>query len=313
MTGRPYTQRLAERLIHRACRRLPGGTGDERYREWAAELPAILRDPGVRLPLLRSARALSYAAGTYRSARYLRRAAAHPPSSPRRKAPTRAPLPAPGSVLGLHPSPVAGIWAGRRLLARFTDRAAASIFFAQEEARRLGHDHIDPEHILLGLIHGGQGVAVESLTRLGIDLDTLRQQVEESAGHGPGAPAGRPIRPSRPRGIKVLDSALPEALGRGHNYIGTEHLLLAQFHDDGPAAQALARLGASEGEVRAAITAVLAERRPPGGGTETPRRVRVRKDATGDEAERLRREAARLRELLRRHGIDPGGRGQLDT
>lgn len=75
MTRRPRIQAMAEHLIRRACRRLPGDTRDERYREWAAELPAILHDPGVRLAVTRSARALTYAAGAYRSARHLRRAA----------------------------------------------------------------------------------------------------------------------------------------------------------------------------------------------------------------------------------------------
>ena len=125
----------------------------------------------------------------------------------------------------------------------------------------------------------------------------MRQQVEESTGHGLGAPAGRPIRLTRPRGMKVLNSALPEALGHGHNHIGTEHLLLAQFHDDGPAARALARLGASESEVRAAITAELAESGLAPGETEATRGTRVRKDPTRqEETERLRREVDRLRE-----------------
>jgi hypothetical protein len=78
VTRRPRTQAMAEHLIRRACRRLPRDTRDERYREWAAELPAILHDPGTRLAVTRSARALSYAAGAYRSARYLRRAAGNP-------------------------------------------------------------------------------------------------------------------------------------------------------------------------------------------------------------------------------------------
>jgi hypothetical protein len=158
----------------------------------------------------------------------------------------------------------AGMSVGGRMLASFTDRAAASISMAQQEARRLGHDQLDPEHLLLGLIRQGEGVAVTALERLGISLDALRQQVEESIGRGQGAPAG-PIRPSRPRGQKVLNAALPEALVHDTTDMGTGHLLLAQFHDDGAAAQALARLGAGESEVRRTVTAVLAEAgRSPG-------------------------------------------------
>ncbi len=84
MTRDPLTQRIAEYLLRRACRRLPGDVRDERYREWAAELPAILHDPGIRLAPLRSARALLYAAGTIRGTGRLRRAAGLPHQRPQR-------------------------------------------------------------------------------------------------------------------------------------------------------------------------------------------------------------------------------------
>jgi Clp amino terminal domain, pathogenicity island component len=158
----------------------------------------------------------------------------------------------------------AGMVVRGRMLARFTDGAAAAIGAAQEEARRLGHDHIDPEHLLLALIRQPEGVAARVLDRLGVSPETLRQQIEAATGRGRGTQSG-PIRPSRPRGLKVINAALPEALvqshvdRRGRPLMGTGDLLLAQFHDDGPAAQALVRLGAGEREVRAAVTALLAE------------------------------------------------------
>jgi hypothetical protein len=205
----------------------------------------------------------------------------------------------------------AGIAVGGRMLARFTDQAVAVIAFAQQEARRLGHDHFDPEHLLLGLISQDEGVAVQALNNLGISLDELRWQLQGSLGHGQQSPAG-PIRPSRPRGQKALNSALPEALAMagdradqdGCIHMGTEHLLLAQFHDDGPAAQALARLGVGESQVRGAITAVLAAAGP------APREITRRQQgpkrpARARKTDRLQREVARLRELLLRHGIDP--------
>jgi hypothetical protein len=209
------------------------------------------------------------------------------------------------SVLPLHGPGGAGMFADGQMLARFTDRAATTISLAREEAWRLGHQHIDPEHIVLGLTGAGDGTAVKALHRLGVSLDVLRRQVEESIGQGHGIPA-EPIRPSQPRGQKVLNSALPEALIHGTTNMGTGHLLLAQFHDDGPAAQALARLGAGENQVRDAITAVLAEARLPHGQTASHEK-RPKRPARAEQTENLRREIARLRELLLRHGIDPRG------
>jgi hypothetical protein len=143
------------------------------------------------------------------------------------------------SALAPHGAGGAGMFVGGRMLARFSDGAAAALLLARDEARRLGQ-------------------AVKALNRVGVNLETLRRQVEDSIGHGEGVPAG-PIRPSGPRGQKVLNSALPEALADGAREMGTGHMLLAQFHDDGPAAQALARHGADEETVRAAIAAELAQ------------------------------------------------------
>jgi ATP-dependent Clp protease ATP-binding subunit ClpA len=126
---------------------------------------------------------------------------------------------------------------------RFTDRARQVVVLAQEEARMLNHNYIGTEHILLGLIHEGDGVAARSLESLGISLDAVRQQVEEIIGRGQQAPSGH--IPFTPRAKKVLELSLRESLQLGHNYIGTEHILLGLLREgDGVAAQVLVRLGA---------------------------------------------------------------------
>ena len=107
---------------------------------------------------------------------------------------------------------------------RFTDRARRVIVLAQEEARRLDHNYIGTEHILLGLIHERPGVAAKALESLGISLQAVRAQVEEIIGQGQSAPTGHV--PFTPRAKKVLELSLREALQFGHNYIGTEHILL---------------------------------------------------------------------------------------
>lgn len=152
----------------------------------------------------------------------------------------------------------AGMSVDGRMLARFSDHAAAAVFMARQEARRLGHGSVDPEHLLLGLIRVGEGTGVSALDRLGVSREALRRQLEESIGHGPGRTYG-PVRFSRPRGQKVLCSALPEALAQGTTDICTAHLLLAQYHDDGPASRTLARLGATEDRVRDTVAALRAQ------------------------------------------------------
>jgi ATP-dependent Clp protease ATP-binding subunit ClpA len=132
---------------------------------------------------------------------------------------------------------------------RFTDRARRVVVLAQEEARMLNHNYIGTEHILLGLIHEGEGVAAKALTSLGISLQAVRQQVEEIIGQGQQAPSGH--IPFTPRAKKVLELSLREALQLGHNYIGTEHILLGLIREgDGVAAQVLVRLGADLNRVR---------------------------------------------------------------
>src|SRR5437667_284008 len=106
---------------------------------------------------------------------------------------------------------------------RFTDRARRVVVLAQEEARMLNHNYIGTEHILLGLIHEGEGVAAKALESLGISLEAVRAQVEEIIGQGGSSPSGH--IPFTPRAKKVLELSLREALQLGHNYIGTEHIL----------------------------------------------------------------------------------------
>ncbi len=154
----------------------------------------------------------------------------------------------------------AGMSVDGRMLARFSDHAAAAVFMARQEARRLGHGGVDPEHLLLGLIRVGEGTGISALDRLGVSREALRRQLEESIGHGPGRTYG-PVRFSRPRGQKVLGSALPEALAQGTTDICTAHLLLAQYHDDGPASRTLAWLGATEDRVRDTVAALRAQTR----------------------------------------------------
>ncbi|MCA2209480.1 MULTISPECIES: ATP-dependent Clp protease ATP-binding subunit [Nocardia] len=139
---------------------------------------------------------------------------------------------------------------------RFTDRARRVVVLAQEEARMLNHNYIGTEHILLGLIHEGEGVAAKSLESLGISLEGVRSQVEEIIGQGQQAPSGH--IPFTPRAKKVLELSLREALQLGHNYIGTEHILLGLIREgEGVAAQVLVKLGADLNRVRQQVIQLL--------------------------------------------------------
>ncbi len=217
---------------------------------------------------------------------------------------------------------------------RFTDRARRVVVLAQEEARMLRHNYVGTEHLLLGLIHEGEGVAAGALESLGINREAVRQQVEEIIGHGRKPVSGH--IPFTPRTKKVLELSLREALALGHHYIGTEHLLLALLREgQGVAAQVLTRLGADHAQVRVADLVDAAERLT---------QVRQQKEAAFDardlkaaealrdrekqlladklrlenqltvgaagqailgENQRLRHELQRLRDLLRQHGIEP--------
>ncbi|GAB3677786.1 ATP-dependent Clp protease ATP-binding subunit [Angustibacter aerolatus] len=139
---------------------------------------------------------------------------------------------------------------------RFTDRARRVVVLAQEEARMLNHNYIGTEHILLGLIHEGEGVAAKALESLGISLDAVREQVQEIIGQGQQAPSGH--IPFTPRAKKVLELSLREALQLGHNYIGTEHILLGLIREgEGVAAQVLVKLGADLNRVRQQVIQLL--------------------------------------------------------
>ncbi len=151
---------------------------------------------------------------------------------------------------------------------RFTDRARRVVVLAQEEARLLNHNYIGTEHILLGLIHEGEGVAAQVLESLGISLEGVRGQVEEIIGQGSSSPSGH--IPFTPRAKKVLELSLREALQLGHNYIGTEHVLLGLIREgEGVAAQVLVKLGADLSKVRQEVIQQLSGYSGPGGGRET--------------------------------------------
>jgi ATP-dependent Clp protease ATP-binding subunit ClpA len=246
---------------------------------------------------------------------------------------------------------------------RFTDRARRSLFLSQEEARLLNHNYVGTEHLLLGLVSEGQGVAAKALESLGISLEAVRAQVEESIGQGQSAPRGH--IPFTPQAKKVLELSLREATQLGHNYIGTEHLLLGLVREgEGVAAQVLVKLGADLSRVRQQVIQLLSGYvggREAGARTRLVRmtvpeelreaeeqlaQVRREKEqaiqvqdfekaaglrdqerqlltrmakrerawtagvdleAVVQENENLHREVERLRELLRRHGIEPDG------
>jgi hypothetical protein len=144
---------------------------------------------------------------------------------------------------------------------KFTDRARRVVVLAQEESRLLNHNYIGTEHILLGLIHDDEGVAARTLLSLGIPLEDVRRQVEEIIGSGQRPPQGH--IPFTPRAKKVLELSLREALQLGHNYIGTEHLLLGLVREgEGVAAQVLLKAGADLGRAREEVVRILSETPP---------------------------------------------------
>jgi Clp amino terminal domain, pathogenicity island component/UvrB/uvrC motif len=139
---------------------------------------------------------------------------------------------------------------------RFTDQARRVVVVAQEESRKLGHDYIGTEHILLGILGAGESVAVQALASLGVSLEAARQQVEEIVGRGSHRASGH--IPFTPRAKKVLELSLREAIQLGHNYIGTEHILLGLIREgEGVAAQVLTRLGADLNRTRQQVIQLL--------------------------------------------------------
>jgi ATP-dependent Clp protease ATP-binding subunit ClpC len=139
---------------------------------------------------------------------------------------------------------------------RFTDRSRRVLVLAQEESRLLNHPFIGTEHLLLGLIHEGEGVAAKALEQLEITLETVREKVEEIVGPSETITPGSP--PFTPRAKKVLELSLREALQLGHNHIGTEHLLLGiEREGEGVASQVLTSLGADPARVRQQVISLL--------------------------------------------------------
>jgi ATP-dependent Clp protease ATP-binding subunit ClpC len=188
------------------------------------------------------------------------------------------------------------------LFERFTDRARRVLVLAQEEARLLNHSFIGTEHILLGLIHEGEGLAAKALESLNISLEAVREEVEKTIGQAGSAPTGSP--PFTPRAKKVLELSLREALQLGHNYIGTEHMLLGLVREgEGVAAQVLISLGADLAKVRQQVIQQLSgyqgrdPQSAPSGGSpsqETPGGSAV-----------LDQFGRNLTQLARDHKLDP--------
>jgi len=139
---------------------------------------------------------------------------------------------------------------------RFTDQARRVVVLAQDQARSLGHDHIGTEHILLGLLSEGEGLAAQALAALEVSLDAARDQVVEIVGEGAGQPSGH--IPFTPRTKKVLELSLREAQRLGDDHIGTEHILLGLVREsEGVGAQILVRLGANLDRVTEQVLATV--------------------------------------------------------
>jgi ATP-dependent Clp protease ATP-binding subunit ClpC len=140
---------------------------------------------------------------------------------------------------------------------RFTDRARRVVVFAQDEARGLNHSWIGTEHLLLAVIREGHGVGAKALESMQISLDAARQQVESIIGRGQ-EPVGDGHIAFTPRAKKVLELSLREALELGHDYIGTEHILLGLIREgDGVAAQVLVNLGSDLNRARQQVIQLL--------------------------------------------------------
>jgi ATP-dependent Clp protease ATP-binding subunit ClpC len=189
---------------------------------------------------------------------------------------------------------------------RFTDQARRAVVFAREEARRLEYNYIGTEHLLLGLCRETDGIAAKALRSLDVSIDDVRTQVERLIGRGRSAPIGR--FPFNPRAKTVLELSMREALQLGHNYIGTEHLLLGLVREaESGAARLLAARGADLNAVRQEVARQLATGAGDRAAAAKPSKEGLIADieALYEEIVRLSREVHRLNELLRRHGIEP--------
>jgi ATP-dependent Clp protease ATP-binding subunit ClpC len=203
---------------------------------------------------------------------------------------------------------------GAGMFERFTDRARRVVVLAQDDARMLNHNYVGTEHILLGLIHEGEGVAAQALGSLGIGLEAVRQQVEEIIGQGQQAPSGE--IPFTPRAKKVLELSLREAKQLGHNYIGTEHILLGLIREgEGVAAQVLVRLGADLNRVRQQVIQLLhgyQGKEPAAAGMGLPGRAgRAERMLLSQLLDRVAAMESRLSAIEQRVGTGPDAR-ELD-
>src|SRR5271165_7173855 len=187
------------------------------------------------------------------------------------------------------------------LFERFTDRARRVLVLAQEEARLLNHSFIGTEHILLGLIHEGEGLAAKALESLGISLEAVREKVVETIGPAGTSTTGSP--PFTPRAKKVLELSLREALQLGHNYIGTEHMLLGLVREgEGVAAQVLVSLGADLSRVRQQVIQLLSGYQGREGAATSPGASSPESPAGSPVLDQFGRN---LTQLAREHKLDP--------
>ncbi len=187
---------------------------------------------------------------------------------------------------------------------RFTDRARRVLVLAQEEARDLNHAFIGTEHILLGLIREGEGVAAKALDALGVTFDVVREKVEEAIGANTNPSPGSP--PFTPRAKKVLELSLREALQLGHSYIGTEHMLLGLVREgEGVAAQVLNDLGADMGRVRTQVIQMMSGQSGKEASVASgPGSVKGDTESTGGSAV-LDQFGRNLTQLARENKLDP--------
>src|SRR5579859_5731326 len=153
----------------------------------------------------------------------------------------------------------------------FTDRVRKVLQMAREEAARLHHEYVGTEHILLGLIREGEGVAAAVLTNLNVDLDEIQQKIEETVKKGKAAAAAGPDLPYTSRAKKVLELAMGEARDLSHGYVGTEHLLLGLLREEkGIAAQVLTDAGVNLDAAKAETLRLLGTEMPQGGVSPAP-------------------------------------------
>jgi hypothetical protein len=196
---------------------------------------------------------------------------------------------------------------GRDPFDRFTDRARKVVILAQDEARRLGHNNLGTEHVLLGLVEEGKGVAALALASLGIGPEDVRQQIAEIVGKCGQTPSERiPFTPRARRA--VLEYPLWEARQFGSGYVGTEHLLLGLIREtDGVGAQVLVNLGADDDRVRSQVIRLLSGQPPEKSqaALDLPRYGWIDPAVVVKEIHQLRGEVERLRNVLRLFGIEP--------